>query len=773
MIKEKKIFIPAEKIKVKGDIESYNSAKHRYPVVTKCFICNQSFETSYEYESHSMVITNKSVSGWKYNDSKHWKEETVNKVCYLNCGYKETKKNTVSESGHSFTISYGSWTAGSDGYYHRTKTSTCYCGYTKLENERGGLVHTHSWVTSYGNWYDYNNTYHARSKWEYCNGTPSPCSETISLADDYEYHNSNGRRNETEISGWVFNDNGNGKKDGNETEHWKNRVIYGIAYCSVCNHLMNRQITGTEIINREPHAFNALSSDRTGYRKFGCSVCGYYYYEPIEYSVVFDGNLGTVSGNNKSIRYEDTVSLPNVSREGYTFLGWQPYSGSTSYTCSTNTDPSSSVAVRLPAGTSLRNLTTNDRSTVTFVAIWKHVNPVITKEIGFRGNYVYSDIPLSGYPVYYLKGSSPYTPTINFSIRTPSYTTVDYYRVSDAGTVYDKSNGLSYSLVQAGGDYKKTEIFTNSSVSVSGETGTSRILTSSWRYTDRWNDRHTSKNEVITDSQSYQLVFDREAPRLDFTGTNDFKAIYEANGKDSEALNGKTSHYIARDNPLSGNNYFVGLDSTKTTVKITNRKSGAERSLTGTPHIDAYGRIDYIDFGNVTVNTSENLFKNGFSIEVHLEDKLGNVTEYIDNFGDLQIKITSIGSYTDRVAKSNFCLGEAVYVTATILGGADSVQSLFTPSMTPLNVFREGTYDSVVGTVHSEDLSTVNVIYTEYKNKCEVVYVFLIPESNASSNYTLSLIAEHDGVRKQDGIGFTVDLTKSIHDGVHTVIVDQ
>lgn len=752
-----------------------NASTHKRTVQEKCQFCGATRNRKTETESHSFT-TSSSTSGWEYNSSSHWKTKTKTSTCSV-CGYVKRETSRVNEGSHSFTVSYSSWTAGGDGYYHRTKTSSCYCGYTKTSDERGERVHNHVWVSTSGSWYDYDSTRHTRNNWEYCNGTPTPCGETRSLGNSYESHNSSGQRTDNDLSGWLYDDNHNDRHDDNETHHWKEQQANSKRYCTVCGHIMDVTRLGTTIVQKATHTIVTLPSDRSGYRKLGCSVCGYYYYEPIEYTVEFDGNLGVITGNgttNTTIKYNQTVALPYVTREGYTFVGWQPYSGVMTYTCSTNTDPSNGT-VKLPAGTSLKNLTTADHNTVKFVAIWKHVNPVITKDIRFNGTYVYSTTPLSSYPVYYLKGDSPYTPVTDFTIKTPSYTDTDYFRVTDGGTTYDKNNGLSYMVTNVGGDYKKTESFGNGAITVRGDSGTSKVLTASWKYTDKWRDKYITKNDSVTDSESYELVFDREAPHLDTSGSVDFKALYENSGKNVEVLNGKTSHYIVRDVPVAGGNLFVGINPTKTTIKVTNRKNSAERSLTGTPHYDAYGRCDYIDFGSVTVNTSENLFKNGFSVEMHFEDRLGNAVDITDNFGDLQIKITDIGSYTDRESRTHFRLGEAVYVTATIMGGADSVQALFTPAMSPQSAFRESPYASVVGTIHSEDLNTVNVMYMSTQNMTEITYVFLIPErkEDASAGYNLTLVAEKSGVSRQDSVYMTVDREHSVHDGVHTIIVNQ
>ncbi len=340
---------------VEGDWTDKNSNKHERTIKKKCPLCGVWEETK-ETASHdtSGAPTVVVAINWTYDDVSHWHVKTATPTCSV-CGHKHNSTYKITSqvdfAPHSFTDTYGSWVAKDDGYYWRTKKSTCsVCGFFKTSDERGEKVHTHRWVSTSGSWYDYDSTRHARNNWEYCNGTPTPCGETRSLGNSYESHNSNGQRTDNDLSDWLYDDNHNDRHDDNETHHWKEQQANSKKYCTVCGHIMDVTRLGTTIVQKATHTIVALPSDRSGYRKLGCSVCGYYYYEPIEYTVEFDGNLGVITGNGtttNTIKYNQTVALPYVTREGYTFVGWQPYSGSTAYTCSTNTDPSNGT-VKLP-----------------------------------------------------------------------------------------------------------------------------------------------------------------------------------------------------------------------------------------------------------------------------------------------------------------------------------------------------------------------------------------------------------------------------------------
>lgn len=102
---------------------------------------------------------------------------------------------------------------------------------------------------------------------------------------------------------------------------------------------------------------------------------------PISYNIKFNPNGGSAiaSGDTVTVNYDSTYTIPdfNLTREGYTFIGWSKEPDANKYEVIGTT------------GTTLTNLTASDGVTVNLYAKWKPNS--VENLSSMNGKYLYSD----------------------------------------------------------------------------------------------------------------------------------------------------------------------------------------------------------------------------------------------------------------------------------------------------------------------------------------------------------------------------------------------
>ena len=187
----------------------------------------------------------------------------------------------------------------------------------------------------------------------------------------------------------------------------------------------NTESDGTGTSYEEGETFTNLTSTD------GDIIYLYAQWDPITYTITFDGNSGSGSMENIEATYDEeyTLTANAFTRTGYTFTGWNTESDGTGTT--------------YEDGATVSNLTTTDGETVTLYAQWI----LITYSIEFDGNGATSGSTESMTDLQY---DTSYTLTMNGYEKT-GYTFTGWSTEADgSGTSYEDGATVSNLTLEDG-----------------------------------------------------------------------------------------------------------------------------------------------------------------------------------------------------------------------------------------------------------------------------------------------------------------------------------
>lgn len=360
-----------------------------------------------------------------------------------------------------------------------------------------------------------------------------------------------------------------------------------------------------------------------------------------KYTIHYDMNKADTK------QYEDQTAIIDKSvtlreapkREGYKFLGWQVYSGATESpykeNMSTVTDPlKRNVSVYKASGI-VKNMR-KTLGTVTLCAIWEHIDITDEKSrssiLEWEGEFV-SDLDEYVTTAEKIRpfNTGSETPARGYYINTNKLPAVPYYRVASVNyeeNKYIKINAYGIRRSINGGKYETVTVKDNfnaygsNSVMVSVSDNNYVVLKNWVKLVDTWNDAHTSSanklSDYIYDPERYSLIAgDKDVPTV--TGN---EKIDTAAGIDK-------SQYETYPVNISSKDALSGLDLNNSYIIITNTDNGVHAEIPVADFIndgfeDAIIKWQEIDIINKD-SFAKDLFNGNFSVDYHIQDKVGNV----------------------------------------------------------------------------------------------------------------------------------------------------
>ena len=525
------------------------------------------------------------------------------------------------------------------------------------------------------------------------------------------------------------------------------------------------------------HTYSQTLTDWPGHTKYICTDydCRSVKYVENKYQVHFDKNGGTSLAADKTVLYTDVVILPDVTRDGYIFKGWQAYSGSTKYTNYTNTNPmtNGNTVYLKNWEISLSSGNESGSSVVTLVAIWEHDHPVP----------VIADVTINGAP----KDGDGYwcNPVSSYNInQVTSNTESVYYKHNNSVKVLyldgavQLINGDAYAdNVSANAFWTGHTLTSQASVKASGVLDGKISLAGYDKCTCSWNDTHTSCSNVSEHTGPVtSLFFDGNAPiETGLTSLyNEYKNILK---KDYDALADRVVTVTASD--VIGS-WWSGLEPSRCEVKLTALLNPSiTKTLNKTASDVVASRTGTLTFEDFTINMSDPLFSDGFIATFQFYDRAGNHVEGSYVFTGFNVKIEELGSWTFRTVANEFSRGEAVYVKVTTNNYTDKLTFTLPDSWAGFRylVYQNKDISYIESEEHTkaENLSdapgkslTINIDKTEAD--CEVFLIFLVPENTTLTDGFIKATGQKGVNTKEDSRTYTISSGQSITDGLHTVI---
>ena len=807
---------------------SIDGSSHR----RSCSVCG--YVQTENHNKTAQAGTYTDAPSWSYNATQHWKVRTTTtpykcSVCNYS-GYPSTTGNSnVDTANHSWqAVTYGAWaTTGSTQHKRDVVWKCTVCGYSETRIE----TQNHTMSTTYTEWTKTDDTSHKRTRTDKCtvcgqvNTSPETGAHSWSIikitdpasksdtqhfvtytyqcalckATKTESMNENHKFIKTSTNWGITTGNvsmsklytcsvcgGNHRTHVNTSDTTANHYRVSSYKCSVCGsgyeeietqthtksytpvnssvHLVKCVPCGKSFGN-EAHSFT-YTDNHNGYITKKCTKCGYTEDNPIDYTLSLDRNLGTCTTSVQALKYDVPFVLPDCTRSGYIFRGWQVYSGSTLYTNSTDT--LSATAKVFPSGTAVSKLTTENGTTVKLVAVWQKSDAVVNySPVTLSGNIINTKIS-GNTRTYIAKAGSTYRPSFGLTFKGLPYYRLSSVKLDVKGV--SKPEGYKRTDNTLSGEYvKETKI--TPELSVSGNDGEHITAVFGYGYVNDWYDSyHTKDSAEKTVSSSAEIYFDGKSPVLVSPSFEAMKAKYEEIGN-STGLNGTVLNFNASD--VFGSTYSGLADGSY--IKIYNQKNNLTKTLTKTPvtsNDSTFGlRTDSYTFESVTVGTT-GLFEEGFTVIVHLVDRLGNTYDSTDSFSNFDIKLEDIGSYTYDRSTHSFVNGEAVYVRIKTSGDVEKYVLEFVPETEAETFGSVGKdYSTLKHTVTSEFLTRSTKITTVVGTPESDGYdIFIIPLDSTKSSYTVRITGYKGTSFKSVTDTITVDNSKEIIKPIITII---
>ena len=722
-----------------------NDVKH----TKRCSYCTWSKLDNHIWKDSS---TN---NGWKQGDTSNHTRE-----CSL-CGYIEIKPHN-----------WGDWVDINNDTVHQ---STCAdCKRTKTE------AHLFSNVPTYDN---YDTGYH----YDKCQTKNASGVLTCN-------HITKGQHT---LSDWLNNNPGdNGQvlsaPTGTHT-HW----------CTFVN-TSGKQCPYTRTEN---HNWIKVATDKPGFSKYQCSStgCGAIQYTTNYYTVKFLPNGGSPNTiAEQTVTYTAGIALTEMTRTGYTFKGWQKYSGADSNN-NTNTDPLVNgnteyfrFATNMLAGYNDNNMV------VTLIAIWQHDHPTDTVEkVSITGGVSANASNPSGIgTAYYCNPKSTYTVTQRTVNNTsPYYVSSNGIEVIGASSGITLENATDFADSQTvAGEFIVHTLTSNATIKSTNNDGVIKLQPYSIR-TCNWADTTrscTTCKNVRTNGNQTALMFDGNAPLEDTI--NPLIAEWESPtgiAYHYEQLNGRTLTIKATD--IIGT-YYSGLDASVCSI-VLEGSDGSTRTLSKTPTTDIYGRITDYTFETFTIDETTPFFADGFKITWNFTDRVGNnspTSKGSYKFNGFTVGITEFGSYTYQTETSAFTKGEAVYVKIKTTGYTDALNIKVPYDNVQYVYYTDKTDAFVLENAHTENLVTnasntidimsyknsggvnrpgyinIDATFGDDKPEHEFYFIFIIPEDSTNTTGTVTVTGTKKALgttmTKTDSRNFTIDTSTYITEGLHTII---
>lgn len=777
-----------------GSWEYYSTSQHRRNNSYYCSLCSYS-TYDYEYQNHDIYVA--SYGTWsKYDTSQH-RRNNLYKCRTCTYSYYDYEYQN-----HDMDKTWDSWVKVDNTTHKRTRTETCkVCSQVNTYPETAN----HSWELISTENPAYKSTSQHFVKYTYkcsvCNGTKvEEVNENHKfVATSSSWGNPTGQVTIPTKMYACATCGGNHATHVVTTDTTNNHYRVTSYKCSVCNggyevietqahtktytavdkdiHFIKCNVcgktTGTGFGN-EAHSF-VYTDNRNGYITKTCSKCNYTETNPIQYTLMLDRNLGECNISMRSMKYNESYTLPNCTREGYVLRGWQVYSGSTAYPNCTDTLNSTGAKI-FGKGEGISGLTIDNSTTVKLVAVWKKSSPVITlSDITITGNVL-----RTSEGVYIAKGNSIYDAQykLNYKELPYHYLTDITSSCSVSGGVLKEGTGYTKTETNLTGEYSKQTV-ANSDLVLTGVSGGRADISFGYKDKDVWYDSYNSPTNTVTDVKSASLiVFDGDAPEIISTSYDTVMTTY-ADTSDYNQILGKTVTLEAYEAPYL---YYAGL-SDESYIKLYNRKNNVTKTLSKTPNYTTdtkFGtRIDRYSFESFTIDGSSELFDEGFDVIIHLVDRLGNAFDRTDSYSAFDIAIDDIGSYTYDRSTDQFWSGEAVYVRIITKGRADSYVCEVTPQVEGIYGSSNVNYTTLKQTVTSDSLTDASSVSVNCPNEDGAVTsysIFVLPLNGTATRYEVSVTgykrndATGEVVTKTDSRYIYVDTDNEIIDGIITII---
>ena len=732
--------------------------------------CNHSGKIVYDQISNNDVQHTKRCSycTWNKLDNHIWKDASVNngwkqtnntnhtRECTL-CGYIETKLHN-----------WGDWVQWGSPSNAVTHQSTCAdCKLTKTENHK---------FTGTTTWDNYDTGYH----YDKCQTTT--CGYI--------------RKEQHILTQWS-----------NDNPSDNNQVVPSLTGTHTHHCTQQSYGTGCGYSRTEAHNWVKVTTDKPGFSKYQCGStgCGAIQYTTNYYTVKFLTNGGSPNPiDEQTVTYTEGVALTEMTRTGYTFKGWQKYSGADSNN-NTNTDPLINgnteyfrFATNMLAGYNDNNMV------VTLIAIWQHDHPTDTVDkVSITGGVSANTSNPSGVgTAYYCNPKSIYTVTQRTVNNTsPYYVSSNGIEVVNASSGITLENATDFADSQTvAGEFIVHTLTSNATIKSTNNDGVIKLQPYSIR-TCNWADTTrscTSCKNVRTNGNQTALMFDGNAPLEDTI--NPLIAEWESPtgiNYHYEQLNGRTLTIKATD--IIGT-YYSGLDASVCSI-VLEGSDGSTRTLSKTPTTDVYGRITDYTFETFTIDETTPFFADGFKITWNFTDRVGNnspTSKGSYKFNGFTVGITEFGSYTYQTETSDFTKGEAVYVKIKTTGYTDALNIKVPYDNVQYVYYTDKTDAFVLENAHTENLilnasNTIDImsyktsggvnrpgyinidgIFGDDKPEHEFYFIFIIPEDSTNTTGTVTVTGTKKALgttmTKTDSRNFTIDTSTYITEGLHTII---
>ena len=287
-----------------------------------------------------------------------------------------------------------------------------------------------------------------------------------------------------------------------------------------------------------------------------------------------------------------------------------------------------------------------------------------------------------------------------------------------------------------------------------------------------WYDAHTSScgnTQTITDAE-INMYFDGNAP-IENGMTELYDEYVNVLDYNFGAIDGRTINVTATENIGS---WYSGLTDT-CEVKIQNINNPSYSQIISSTNREIDGtRIGKKTY-SFTINESQPLYKDGFTVSIKFIDRAGNTTTNTFLFTNFNLRLDDFGSWTYQMAGTSFKRGEAVYAKLTTNNYAESLTIKLPDEWAGVRylLYQNKDMSYIIDNSIVENLQTASgsiVTSIDQSNADSEIYIiFLIPENTTLSAGQFNAIGKKGPQTKNVSQNFTIG-SETITDGLHTVI---